>query len=76
MRFVGFQKTVGDDYKKLVSLIDAEAIPFELPNINMTKTRTDLVLDEVGRSLIAEFNQLDHELYEWACDLRKTTLVT
>jgi hypothetical protein len=39
----------------------------------MTKTRTDLVLDDAGRSLIAEFNLLDQELYEWACDFRKTT---
>lgn len=76
MRFVGFQKTLDDDYKKLVSLIDADVSPSELPNINVTKTRTDLVLDDVGRSLIAEFNLLDQELYEWACDLRKTTSVT
>jgi hypothetical protein len=73
MRFVGFQKTLENDYKKLVSLIDADASPSELPTINMTKTRTDLVLDDAGRSLIAEFNLLDQELYEWACDFRKTT---
>jgi hypothetical protein len=76
MRFVGFQNTLENDYKRLVSLIDADVSPSELPNINVTKTRTDLVLDDVGRSLIAEFNLLDQELYEWACDLRKTTSVT
>lgn len=71
MSFIGFQETLASDYKNLVSLIDDEAIPAELPNINMTKKRTELVLDDEGRALIAEFNSLDQELYEWACNFMK-----